>query len=178
MPVVAVLLAFLLGVAGCRDCDVAGYTPLRVFLVSGAEMPAAAVENGRESGCIVYTDLPVDTKEPDQYGAALRHIGEGIYQCLTHKTAATVSAEPGGAFYQERLWFRIDGQCQVKPNFTTYGCFDLTCRTINTEVGHIGPTSVCTRGAPMSEWTPECWTQFYAVLGHEVMHGWLGEFHK
>ena len=80
----------------------------------------------------------------------------------------------------EQLWFRIDGQCPAsdKPGWHVYGCFSLQCRTVDTNLGYIGPQSVCTPGAPMSEWSADCWNQFYAVLGHEVMHGWLGRFHS
>jgi hypothetical protein len=161
-------------------CDRAGCTPLRVFLVSAAPAPSVAVvAPGKTKGCAVYTDLPPSTKEPDAYGPALRHIGESVYRCLTG-VAAVVADDPPTSFYHEQLWFKIDGNCHAldHPGYTAYGCFDYSCRSINTNLGHIGPPAVCPSGTPMAQWTDACWTQFYTVLGHEVTHGWLGNFHQ
>ena len=39
------------------------------------------------------------------------------------------------------------------------------------------PTTWDGCAAGMDNWSDACWGQFYAVLGHEVAHGWLGSFH-
>jgi hypothetical protein len=163
-------LAVVALLSGCNEgCERAGYTAMTVALVQGA--PASASFPG---GCAIYTDLPVDTQNPDQHGEALRHIGASVYECLVG-ASRNVTTLGAPAFYSEQLWFRIDGDC---PDARHYGCFDFKCRTINTDLAHIGPQAVCPAGAPMPAWTEACWTQFYTVLGHEVMHGWLGAFHQ
>lgn len=162
-------LPLILALTGCKDesCDRTGYEPLRVFLVSAEPAPAAAVSGG----CVVYTDMPVDTQDPDRAGTpdTQRHIGEGIYQCLTGGATGDASAHSGDAFYTEVLWFRIDGQCQFR------GCFSYECRAVDTNLSAIGlPECV---GVGMTQWSDACWTQFYKVLAHETAHGWLGRFH-
>ena len=152
--------------AGCDDCDLGGYAPLRVQMISAAPAPPTTWE-----GCAVYTDIPHDG-DPDSHGEALRHIGQSVYACLTGK--AVQAKATGTAFYDERLWFRIDGECPDRGDGSTYyGCFVYACNTIDTSLAHIGPN--CPAG--MSNWGEACWTQFYKVLGHEVAHGWLGSFH-
>ena len=155
--------------AGCDDCDLSGYTPLRVQLVEAAPAPPTTWD-----GCAVYTDIPHDG-DPDSHGEALRHIGQSVYECLTGK--AVQAKATGTAFYDERLNFRIAGECPDKPGFTYYGCFREECSTIDTNLAHIGPQQECI-GVAMADWQETCWAQFYAVLGHEVAHGWLGEFHR
>ena len=163
LPPIFAALALL---AGCDECDLSGYTPMRVSLIYGA--PAVASGSG---GCIVYTDMDAAV-DPDQQPDALRHIGESLYACL-NGAVATVADGATGAFYSEVLRFRIDGDCPVIPNFTTYGCYDHGCRTVDTELAHIGPNCP----AQQALWDDACWTQFYKVIGHEVAHGWLGSFH-
>lgn len=153
-PLLAVLL-----VACEPACDLSGYTPMRVQLVAGS--PAPAVYG---AGCVVTTGISHDGN-PDAHPDELRHIGESVYQCLTG--TAQTGAATGTAFYDETLWFRIDGECRAR------GCFSLTCRTVDTNLAGIG--AGCPPGP--EGWSEACWTQFYKVIGHEVMHGWLGEFH-
>ena len=162
------LLAMLLTLAGlllsgCKTCDRDGYQPQTVMLASG---PPSAVYAGDER-CAIYTDMPTDTKNPDQYRDKLALIGKGAYGCLTG-TAQHGTGAPA-AFYEEELWFRIDGECQYR------GCFDFQCRAIDTEIGRIGLAECA--GVKMPQWSDACWDQFYAVLGHEITHGWLGKFH-
>ena len=162
----------LLSVA-CHDdhCNLSGYTPMVVTLVAGEPVPPTS-----DGGCTIYTDLMANSPNPDAEGDKLRHIGESIYQCLTG-TVPSAHA-PEATLYQERLNFRLDGQCpEGQDGFTYYGCFSYECRTVDTELAHIGPAAVCPRGQPMVEWSEACWSQFYTVLGHEVVHGWLGGFH-
>ena len=151
--------------AVCDDCDLSGYAPLRVQMISAAPAPPTTWE-----GCAVYTDIPHDG-DPDSHGEALRHIGQSVYECLTGKAVQAKAA--GTAFYSERLHFRIDGKCPAKDGFTYYGCFREECNKIDTELAHIG--AGCPAG--MDNWNEACWGQFYTVLGHEVAHGWLGSFH-
>lgn len=159
------------GLFGCKGgCRLEGYVPLQVSLVYGEAM-APAIADG---GCVVYTDLSPLTRNPDAEGDKLAHIGKSVYECLTGQVGAVVSETPE-AFYSEVLNFRIDGYC---PGPKYYGCFGLSCRTVDTVLGHIGPQAICPAGAPMEQWSEACWRQFYAVLGHEVMHGWLGAFHS
>ena len=167
MSFLAAPLLAVLALLGCGECDLSGYTPMRVSLIYGA--PAVA---GTAGGCAVYTDIPHDGN-PDAHPEALRHIGASVYACLSG-TVTTVADGATGAFYSEILRFRINGDCPVIPNFTTYGCFNHRCRTVNTVLDNIGA------GCPAQQalWNDACWTQFYKVLGHEVAHGWLGEFHK
>lgn len=162
------------GVFGGDRCDRNGHQPLSLRFVSGPQAPPI-VDGG---SCIISTDLPPDTKNPDEHSASLRHIGESVYSCLNGKASPGSAGAPG--FYNDTLWFRINGSCPASPTpgYTYYGCFSNECRTVNTNLGHIGPPSVCPTGTPMDQWTPECWTQFYTVLGHEVTHGWLGDFHE
>ena len=162
-----VLAAALLALAlvGCKEePNRDGYTPLTINLISGA--PAAASISG---GCLIYTDIPTDTRNPDQHGEALRHIGKSAYECLTGTSSNVVGDTQDQPFYSERLWFKIDGSC---PN-SYYGCFRDPQRTIDTNLYNIGA------GCPVgtAAWDEQCWTQFYTVLGHEIMHGWLGAFH-
>ena len=158
------LLAACLTLAGCNACDYDGYQPLTVALVAGA--PASA---STPDGCAIYTDIPHDGN-PDQYRDKLAFIGQSAYECLTG-TAANAVTSVGGEFYSETLWFRIDGFCK-----NTYQCFNSECRKIDSNLAHIGPQEECI-GRGMGEWSEVCWGQFYAGLGHEIMHGWLGEFH-
>ena len=83
-----------LSLSGCEGCDYSGYTAMRVLLVSDAANPPALLQDGGTKGCIVYTDIPVDTKDPDQYGPQLQHIGQSVYDCLRGNVAATVCAGP------------------------------------------------------------------------------------
>lgn len=167
VPIMLVGMAGL-AVVGCDDgCNLKGFQPQEIALVSAS--PYVAMDGGV---CVIGTDLPVDVVNPDAYGQQLRHIGESVYACL--KGTITTTTENYTPFYQENLWFRINGDCPSGY----YGCFIFDCRTIETSVGHIGPQSVCPAGTPMDQWTDACWTQFYKVIGHEVMHGWLGRFHK
>ena len=155
---------------GCDGCDLSGYTPLTVALVAGS--PAVAATEG---GCIVYTDIPHDGN-PDAHPAQLRHIGASVYGCLSG-TATTVADRATGAFYEDRLHFRIDGQVpQRSDGKFYYGYWREECSTIDTNLAHIGPQQECI-GVAMADWQETCWAQFYAVLGHEVAHGWLGSFH-
>ena len=154
------LLAACLTLAGCNPCDYDGYQPLTVALVAGA--PASA---STPDGCAIWTDIPHDGN-PDQYRDKLALIGQSAYECLTGTSANAVSSV-GGEFYEERLWFRIDGVgCP-------WGCFSSECRKVDTDLGYIGAD--CPAG--VASWDARCWEQFHAVLGHEIMHGWLGEFH-
>ena len=156
---------------GCHDdgCGLNSQAQ-EIALVSGT--PSVGI-NG--DVCVIYTDIPVDVVYPDSYGEQMRHVGESVYACLNGTVTNTVPL--GEPFYQEQLRFKIDGSCPEKEGITYYGCFYLDCRTVNTELAHIGPPSICPRGQAMADWSPDCWTQFYKVLGHEVMHGWLGRFH-
>lgn len=150
----------------CHDgCELGDYQPQEIALVSGA--PSVGVHDGI---CVIRTDLPVDVTNPDQHGPKLEHIGESVFKCLNG--AVTSTAELGQPFYQEQLWFKINGQCP--DNY--YGCFSHDCRTIETNLSHIGGN--CPDGTPMDNWDQACWQQFHAVLGHEIMHGWLGRFHE
>lgn len=173
----ALFLAVCVFGSGCNDgsCELGGYTPQSVALVSGEP---AVVMSGNE--CVVYTNLPVDTTNPDQYGAQLRHIGKSIYACL-NGTAPTGAEPVDLPFYRETLWFRIDGQCPARNDGKFYyGCWEAAgsgCRTVDMNLAHIGPQPECI-GVAMGQWGETCWAQFYGVLGHEVMHGWLGSFHK
>ena len=156
-----ILLALAL-LTGCKhdECDYGGYTPMAVALVSGAPASAATPD-----GCVIYTDLPTDTRSPDQYGAQMQHIGRSVEACLNGTATSAVSAvEP--AFYSEQLYFRIDGDC---PN-TAYGCFRYECRKVDMDLA-------ATCSGPQSAWSEACWAKFYHGLGHEIMHGWLGAFH-
>ena len=151
--------------AGCDDCDLSGYAPLRVQMISAAPAPPTTWE-----GCAVYTDIPHDG-DPDSHGEALRHIGQSVYECLTGK--AVQAKATGAAFYDERLNFRIDGECAHQ----WHGCIEFNCNTVDIELARIGPS--IGRDCPeMAQWDEACWTQFYTSLGHEVAHGWLGKFHK
>ncbi len=179
------LIAFIL--TGCASgggsligCDRAGCTPMRIMLAPSNPPAPAEIVAGKPNACVIHTDIPPDTKEPDQYGDKLRHIGESAYQCLTGVAKPAVAADPPSTFYKEVLWFKIDGNCHKLDHsgYTAYGCFDYSCRSINTNLSHIGPPTVCPSGTPMSQWTDACWTQFYMVLGHEITHGWLGNFHQ
>jgi hypothetical protein len=166
--IVLPLIAATLALSACDEgCDLAAYTGMRVALVSAAAAPAAFAAGT----CVVYTDMPVDTKNPDAFGDKLVHIGQSVHQCLTGSVAVTLADEPA-AFYSETLWFRIAGSCP--GNF--YGCFVIQCRTVDVDLAS-GKAAPCPVGVPMAAWSPECWQHFYAVLGHEVMHGWLGAFH-
>ena len=179
---IAGIFAGAWALAGCASCELDGYTPLTVALVSGS--PAVAATEG---GCIVYTDLTADTvrrahepKPPPEVSAAaaegLRHIGASVYGCLSG-TATTVADRATGAFYEDRLHFRIDGQVpQRSDGKFYYGYWREECSTIDTNLAHIGPQQECI-GVAMADWQETCWAQFYAVLGHEVAHGWLGSFH-
>lgn len=166
---IAPIIGALLLLAGCNEsCDLSGYTTMHVTLVQGA--PAVAQLDG---GCVIYTELTAD--KPG--GEPARHLGESLYQCLTGTAPSVVSNDPAGAFYSEPLHFRIDGHCPDRDDFTYWGCFGGRCRTVDTVLARIGPQSVCAHGTPMTEWTDACWSQFYAVIGHEVLHAWLGNFH-
>ena len=166
LPLVIVAL-----LGGCNDCDRGGYEPLRVSLVSGE--PAVAMADG----CVIHTDIPPDTTNPDQHGEALRHIGQSVYECLTGQTGSVVASNPE-AFYSERLWFRIDGKVPERSDGKFYyGYWNGECSTIDTNLAHIGPQPECI-GVAQADWQETCWTQFYTVIGHEVAHGWLGTFHE
>lgn len=172
-----VLVAALAGCGGGSggdSCNRNGYTPLQVQLVSAEQ--AAPVRAG--GACVIRTALPPDTKTPDNFPADLRHVGESIHACLKG-TAAPGEPASAGVFYNGQLWYRIEGYCDnsKRPGYNYYGCYIARCSTIDTNLAHIGPPEVCASGLPMSQWTPACWTQFFTVLGHETMHGWLGEFH-
>lgn len=154
------LLATLTGCLHEDNCDRAGYTPLLVQLVSASPAPAAY-----GGGCTIYTDITDD--DESWRSEQLRHIGLGVYECLTGTATGTESGEP---FYSETLWFRIDGYC---ANSGHYGCMNLDCRTIDANLSNIG--AGCPAG--MSSWGEACWTQFYKVIASEIMHGWLGKYH-
>lgn len=159
---VSALSVVLLGsLPACTNCDFDGYEPMFVMLISSS--PSQAVR--ALGGCAIYTDLSPEQQNPDAERPKLVHIGRGVYECLTG--SAPHGDDAPAAYYEETLWFRIDGVCPWR------GCISYECRTIDTNLSDIG--AGCPAG--MGAWDALCWEQFYAVIGHEVMHGYLGRYH-